>query len=116
MTKKTVMLLSLLMFFATMQAGNDVMTKNSDGTYVVNTTTLCQTRGFKGKTPLEVYIKKGKVVKVVALPNKETPKFFNRVKSGLLSAWNGKKVSKAKKMYNPQNEMFSKYKTKRYFP
>lgn len=32
-----------------------VMYRQADGTYVVNTTTLCQNvKGFKGATPLEV--------------------------------------------------------------
>ena len=51
-----------------------VMYRQADGTYVVNTTTLCQNvKGFKGATPLEVFIKNNKVVKVEALPNHEGP-------------------------------------------
>ena len=74
--------------------GDNVMTKQKDGTYVVNTTTLAaNVRGYVGSTPLEVYIKKNKVVKVVALPNKETPKIFAKVKSGMLPKYAGKKTS-----------------------
>ncbi len=74
--------------------GDNVMTKQKDGTYVVNTTTLASNvRGYVGATPLEVYIKKNKVVKVVALPNKETPKIFAKVKSGMLPKYAGKKTS-----------------------
>lgn len=74
--------------------GDDVMTKLKDGTYVVNTTTLASNvRGYLGATPLEVYIKKNKVVKLVALPNKETPKIFAKVKSGMLPKYAGKKTS-----------------------
>ncbi len=74
--------------------GDDVMTKLKDGTYVVNTTTLASNvRGYLGATPLEVYIKKKKVVKVVALPNKETPKIFAKVKLGMLPKYAGKKTS-----------------------
>lgn len=73
--------------------GDNVMTKQKDGTYVVNTTTLASNvRGYVGSTPLEVYIKKNKVVKVVALPNKETPKIFAKVKSGMLPKYAGKKT------------------------
>ena len=37
---------------------NSVMRKQSDGTYVVNTTTLAaNVSGFKGTTPVEVYIR-----------------------------------------------------------
>ena len=74
--------------------GDNVMTKQKDGTYVVNTTTLASNvRGYVGSTPLEVYIKKNKVVKVVALPNKETPKIYAKVKSGMLPKYAGKKTS-----------------------
>lgn len=74
--------------------GDDVMTKLKDCTYVVNTTTLASNvRGYLGATPLEVYIKKNKVVKVVALPNKETPKIFAKVKSGMLPKYAGTKTS-----------------------
>lgn len=56
-----------------------VMQRQSDGTYVVNTVTLCPTvRGFKGATPLFVYIKGGKVVKVESQRNQESPKFSRR--------------------------------------
>lgn len=60
------------------QAQEPVMTK-AKGTYVINTTTLCNTRGFKGETPLKVTIKKNKVVSVEALSNQETPRFFDRL-------------------------------------
>ena len=70
--------------FAAIQQGQ-VMYKQADGTYVVNTTSLTpNVKGFKGATPLEVYIKNNKVVKVEALPNRESPKFFDRVKQILL--------------------------------
>lgn len=75
---------------------NEVMTKQADGTYIVNTTTLAKdVRGFRGTTPLNIYIKNNKVVKVEALANQETPNFFNKVKQGLLNKWNGMKTAKA---------------------
>lgn len=76
---------------------DNVMTKGADGTYVVNTTTICNARGFRKGTPVNVYIKKGKVVKVVALKNEETPNIFEKVKKALLPLYAGMKVSKAKK-------------------
>jgi len=83
--------------FAAIQQGQ-VMYKQADGTYVVNTTSLTpNVKGFKGATPLEVYIKNNKVVKVEALPNRESPKFFDRVKQVLLPKFNGMKVAKAAK-------------------
>ena len=75
-----------------------VMYKQADGTYVVNTTTLTpNVKGFKGATPVEVYIKNNKVVKVVPLPNQESPRYFNTVKENLLPKFEGMKVTKAAK-------------------
>ena len=74
---------------------DDVMTKQSDGTYVVNTTTLCQARGYQSTTPVEVYIKSGKVVKVVPLKNTETPGYFKKAVKGLLGLFEDQKISKA---------------------
>ena len=42
-------------------------------------------KGFKGATPVEVYIKNNKVIKVEALPNREGPKFYDKVKQGIIS-------------------------------
>ena len=78
-----------------------IMTKEADGTYVVNTTSLCKdVKGYRSTTPLTIHIKNGKVVKIEALRNQETPKYFTRVKKELLSSWDGVKVNKAIKM-NP---------------
>lgn len=78
------------------QNNNEVMDKQADGTYVVNTTTLAKdVKGFKGATPLCIYIKNNKVVKVEALANQETPNFFGKVKQGLLDKWKGMKTAKA---------------------
>ena len=74
---------------------DDVMKKQSDGIYVVNTSTLCQARGYQSTTPVEVYIKSGKVVKVVPLKNTETPGYFKKAVKGLLGLFEGLKVSKA---------------------
>lgn len=84
------------MIAKTEYTNNEAMVKLADGTYVVNTTTLAKdVRGFRGATPLNIYIKNNKVVKVEALANQETPNFFNKVKQGLLQKWNGMKVAKA---------------------
>ncbi len=80
----------------TSAASSEVMTKLADGTYVVNTTSLAKdVRGFRGATPLCVYIKNNKVVKVEALANQETPNFFGKVRQGLLQKWNGMKAPRA---------------------
>ncbi|MBR5039402.1 MAG: FMN-binding protein [Prevotella sp.] len=78
---------------------SSVMTKMADGTYVVNTTTLASdVKGYRSTTPLNIYIKNGKVEKVEALKNQETPKYFVQVKNAILAKWNGQKVAKAVKM------------------
>ena len=57
------------------------MKKEKDGTYIVNTTTLAQdVEGYNGPTPLEIHIKKNKIVKVVLLKSMETPKYNARIK------------------------------------
>lgn len=78
--------------------GEGVMHKQKDGTYVVNTSTLCPSvKGFRGATPVEVHIKKNKIVKVVPLANQETPQYFQKVRKGLLGKWEGMNASKAAK-------------------
>lgn len=94
--------LALLALAVTLQSalpkGDDVITKE-DGMTVVNTTELGKdVVGYVATTPLKIYIQKNKVVKVEALKNQETPKYFIKVKKQLLDKWNGKKVSEAAKM------------------
>lgn len=94
--------LALLALAVTLQSalpkGDDVITKE-DGMTVVNTTELGKdVIGYVATTPLKIYIQKNKVVKIEALKNQETPKYFIKVKKQLLDKWNGKKVSEAAKM------------------
>ena len=98
-TKKTTaaLLFAAITMMSAMPA-DQVITKE-DGMDVVNTTTLGQkVTGYIGAMPLKIYIKGNKVVKVVALKNQETPKYFAKVKKKLLDSWNGKKVKAASKM------------------
>lgn len=75
---------------------DDIITRKGNTT-VVNTTTLgTDVQGFKGTTPVLIHIEKNKVVKVEALPNKETPRFFARAKA-VLQKFEGLTVSKARK-------------------
>ena len=74
-------------------ADDKVMTKNK-GVYVVNTTTLCQTKGFGGPTPLMVTIKNDVIQSVEALSNKETPQFFQNVTSEMLPKYKFLKIDK----------------------
>ena len=77
-------------------AGDQTMTKEN-GMTVINTTTLGKdVQGYLGTTPLKIHIEKNKVVKIEALKNQETPKYFLKVKKALLDKWNGLKVKDAK--------------------
>ena len=88
-------LVIIAIVFICATTGDKVMTKEN-GVYIVNTTTLTEdVIGYNGTTPLKIYIKDDKIQKVEALPNEETPRFFEMVKSGLLNKWNGMTVAKA---------------------
>ncbi len=71
-----------------------------DGTIVVNTTVLGKDIiGYAGQTPIELYIKDDKIVKIEYLENSETPSFFSRVvRSHITESWNGLTLKKAAKM------------------
>lgn len=92
---KKVLLSMFLMAIAVASYADDVMRKEKDGTYVVNTTTLAHdVKGYMGATPVEVYIKKNKIVKVVMLKSQETPKYNARVKKNMLPLYEGVKITK----------------------
>ena len=75
--------------------GDEHMTKK-DGVYIVNTTKLApDVQGYNGPTPLNIYIKNDKIQKIEALPNEETPSFFQRVQTEMMGKWNGMDVKKA---------------------
>lgn len=94
---KTAGFLAVIALLASAMPATDPISKESGAT-VVNTTTLAkEVRGFKGATPVKIYIKKGKVVKVEALNNKETPQYFARAKA-VLAQYEGVAASKAAKM------------------
>ncbi len=94
---KKILFIALLAASCTAVQAGDVMHKEKDGTYVVNTTTLAQdVEGYIGATPVEVYIKKNKIVKVVMLKNQETPKYNARIKKEMLPGFDNKKITKGK--------------------
>lgn len=72
-----------------------ILNKQANGSVVINTSALCtDVRGYRDMTPVEITITKGKVTKVEALRNNETPKYMDMVKP-LLEKWNGKTVKAA---------------------
>lgn len=98
MNIKTIVVLFGAFLFLTSQTQDDpIMTKEKDVT-VINTTSLAtDIEGYAGCTPMKVYIKGGKVLRVEALENEETPKYFDMVEKGLMKKWNGLPVKTAEK-------------------
>ena len=96
--KTAIMTLAAMLRLTRTANADNVMKKESDGTYVVNTTTLCKTRGSKGTTTAEVHIKHGKVVKVVSLPNQESKNYYAKVEKNLMKKFADLKLAKAKKL------------------
>lgn len=92
------LLLFCAVLFLTSQTTNDpIVTKQKDIT-IINTTSLAtDIEGYAGQTPVKVYIQNGKVLRVEALENEETPKYFDMVEKGLMKKWNGKPVKIAEK-------------------
>jgi len=96
--KRNALVLALFLAAASMVSAagkDDKVMKKENGVYIVNTSTLSDKQGYIDKTPLEIHIKSNKIVKVVALKNQETPKYFAMIKGKLLPIWVGMKVSKA---------------------
>lgn len=90
--------LAVVLTMASAMPADNVITKEN-GMTVINTTSLTKkVRGYMGPTPVKIYIKGKKIVKVEALSNQETPKFFALVKKNLLGKWNGKSVKQARKL------------------
>ena len=85
--------------FVSNSCGTRSRAKGPD-TLKVNTTTLgADIIGFNGPTPVEVCVFDGVITEIKALPNQETPRFFQRViDSGLLKALNGKTPAEAREV------------------
>lgn len=84
-------------FFISAIPADSVISKDG-ATTVVNTSTLTKKiRGYKSPTPVKIYIEKNRIVKVEALKNQETPKYFAKAKA-VLDNFTGKTVTKAEKM------------------
>ena len=74
-----------------------ILTQEKETT-IINTTALADdVEGYVSTTPVKIYIRNNKVVRVEALENEETPKYFNLVEQKLLRKWEGMSVKKAEK-------------------
>ncbi len=78
------------------QPKDTVVTEMPDGTAVINTTSLAKdVEGYAGAVPLSITVRNGIIEEVKALPNEETPSFFNEAFAALAPQWKGKKVADA---------------------
>ena len=68
-----------------------------DGGYVINTTEIGKDIiGYGGITPVEITVINGKIKKIIALPNKETPEFYGAIRnSDILEKLDGKSLEEA---------------------
>ncbi|MBQ6956766.1 MAG: FMN-binding protein [Bacteroidales bacterium] len=91
-----VALVALATVLISCTSSDGVMTKKK-GVYTIDTTTLSQeVKGYNGPTPLLITIENDKVVKVEALENSETPRFFEHMTDGgMLERWNGMDIETA---------------------
>ncbi|MCD8233483.1 MAG: 4Fe-4S binding protein [Cloacibacillus porcorum] len=70
----------------------------ADGSRLISTEGLAKdVLGFGGSVPLHIYMREGRVVRVEALDNYETPPFFAQVARDILPAWNGLTADEALK-------------------
>lgn len=81
---------------AAVDANNDTLSVQPDGSFIVNTKPLAKdVQGYGGPVPLRIHVSKdGVVAAIEAEPNAETPDFFNQAKL-LLTRWQGKTVDVA---------------------
>ncbi len=78
------------------QEKQEVVRKGENGVFIINTTSLAEdVTGYQSTTPVELHILNKKIVKVVPLPNGETPKFFRKVTNALIQAWDGLTLKEA---------------------
>lgn len=76
----------------------DTMTVLEDGSIRLNTTELGKDIiGYGGTVPLVITLQDGRIKSVEALPNSETPKFFESA-SVLLSKWDGQTIEDAQQL------------------
>lgn len=64
---------------------------------VINTSSIVKARGYMGNTPVKIFIRNNKIVKIELLPNQETPAVFAKAEE-LLKRFVGKSVDEASAM------------------
>lgn len=64
---------------------------------VINTSSIVKARGYMGNTPVKIFVRNNKIVKIKSLPNQETPAVFAKAEE-LLKRFVGKSVDEASAM------------------
>lgn len=64
---------------------------------VINTSSIVKARGYMGNTPVKIFVRNNKIVKIESLPNQETPAVFAKAEE-LLKRFVGKSVDEASDM------------------
>lgn len=101
--KKIILIVGILAvlggtFFTSTSCGTNAGAKGTD-TLKINTTEMgADIIGFNGATPLEISVCKGVITKIEALPNQETPRYFQMVKDSLLIHLIGKQVEEVRSL------------------
>ena len=54
--------------------------------------------GYNGTTPLNIHIEGGRIVRIEALPNDETPQYFKRAAAKIFPQYEGKTVAEARQL------------------
>lgn len=71
------------------EAVGDTFSEGPDGNVIIHTADLPGTiNGYAGPVPLDIYLTDGKISEIKALPNAESPSFFQRA-SAVLDSWIG---------------------------
>ena len=87
---KKYLVLTVIAFFCAISA-NAQMTKEGK-VYKINTETLCNTKGYKGTTPLVVSIEGNQISDIEVPRNQEGPKYMKMVYEGLIAKYVGMKI------------------------
>ena len=75
--------------------------ENPDGTMTINTTPLTKDIiGYNGPTPVQITVRDGKITRITALKNIETPEYYGAViNSDLFDTWYGKTLEEGSKIH-----------------
>ena len=90
------LILALALLSLTQAANAQWVSKQKDGSYLIDTSVIGEgIKGFAGPTPVQITVKKEKIVSVVPLANQESPKYFKMATDGILPKYVGKTVKQA---------------------